>query len=216
MGRDMPGFEIRRVNGKTLPTPRYLPVYRTRLIDGEHYVLHGYELGQWGGEPSLPKGETYGAQVIFGFFRSFVITSIEKENGVRIPQAKPLDPSIALPVPDFEKKIDASPPIGRLGLPLGTFAIIQVRAPHQAVLMESPFEVFSVNGKALPSPQLITIPNAKELEPGKTLTMHGFECGEWASQPPLPESERSRTEPVPQQPFQFFPRFILTSAPVAK
>lgn len=216
------GFLVESVNGKktdgkvgTLTDwPNSLPVHNNT---GHHYVLHGYESASWGGQPNIPRNENWGAQVIFGIYPRFVVTSVEKVDGVIANGAKPLDPKIPLAEPQFEKRLKShyctKPPIGMLGMPLGTFAIITARTPRKPSLMESPFEVTVVNGTKLDPPVIISIPNVKSTNGDEVLTIHGFETGEWTSQPDLPDSEYSHSLPQPQKPFQYFPHFVVTSLP---
>ena len=216
--RDMPGFEIREVNGKTLTAPRYIPIYHTPMIDGHSYVLHGYETGEWNGTPHMmPQSEDLPRlQILFGFSRNFVVTSVEKVDGVKTPDAKPLDPNSPLPNPDFETKVNTAPAIGVLGLPLGTFAVIQAHSTEHFPatvnrLMVSPFDIDSVNGKRLDSQRVLSIPAVAATRDGERVTLHGYEAGYWGGGPKLPHSEDPTDGKMVQQFFQFYPQFNLTS-----
>ena len=213
-------FVVESINGKKVEHelriqtdwPSQLP---DKCVPGNRYVLHGYESGKWQGQPDgLPKGEplgwTQGAGFVFDHI--FSVTSVEQVNGVTVADARPLDPKVGLFEPDFDAKPDDARPIGILGLPLGTFAIIEVHPPPQGhfLLMERPFQVDSVNGKPLTEAHYLTIRNVPWKQGGPRVTLRGFEAGEWASQPDLPKSENP-SGPVPQQPFRFYCDFVVTT-----
>jgi hypothetical protein len=218
-GQGPHGFSIEGVNGKRpdgelgiwTEWPNSLPVHNN---PEHHYRLHGYETAGWyGSTPNLPKSEIWVVQLVFGYMSNFKVTSVETIDGKTVEGAKPLNPKVPLVEPKFVKQLspyEIKPPIGKLGLPLGTFAIIQAHAPKQLLLMESPLEVIVVNGKKLDLPVIISVPNVDAPKGDTTITLHGFEAGEWASSPVLPKSENP-SGTLAQQPFQFYHRFELTS-----
>jgi hypothetical protein len=200
-------FDVTAVNGKTTDRPIRIHVewpskdadYRT---EGMKYTLHGFEIGGW------HSGIATDSRLPFSFARKFVISSIEKRHGAAVSVARPVDPNFALAQPNFSLKPDDKPPVGGLGLPLGTIATIKVHRPEKAFLMENPFEVESVNGVPAPPNMLITVRNLKAL-PGESVKLRGFETGEWISQPwRAPKGEFDFS---PQAPFQFFDRFVVIS-----
>lgn len=209
----LPGFEIHKVNGVKLNQLRHIPVDGSKLIDGKTYVLHGYEIGEWAGQPSLPTDEDFPSQIAFCFLTRFEVTSVEKVNGDPAAGARPVDPRVPLVSPDFPATIHPKPPLGALGLLLGTFAVIEVKAPKHPVMMENPFEVTEINGKRPAKPFQLTIKGLPPLKGDAHATLHGFEVGGWTNTPVLPESEQPRNAPQVQQPFQFFSTFVLTSPP---
>jgi hypothetical protein len=187
-----------------------------KRVVGKHYLLHGYETAKWAGSPGLPAAENANqAQAVFGFFHRFVVTSIEKVDGVTVPEALPLDPKVPLAEPKIADQMDESkPPVGVLGLPLGTFAIINAHSPppDQEVLLESPFEVEKVNGLHLKHPPTLIIRDVPTTAGNAQITLHGYEVGEWANEPNLPKSERPHGNQA-QQGFQFYHVFVVTSQP---
>ncbi len=211
-------FVVESINGKKVDRDaRIMTDWPSRLpdkrISGKRYTLHGYEMGKWEGQPDglprdEPSGWTQGAG--FPFQHIFAVTSVEKVDGVTVADARPLDPKISLARPDFAAKPDNVRPIGILGLPLGTFAIIQAHSPSRAVMLESPFEVDRVNGKPLDNPPILIIRGVPETKGDERVTLHGFEAGAWKSEPALPKSENPSGIEV-QQSFQFFHEFVVTS-----
>jgi hypothetical protein len=210
-------FVVGRINGKKVEGglrimtdwPSQLPDKR---ISGKRYVLHGYEKGKWEGQPDgLPREEPLGwtQQAGFSFQHIFAVTSVEKVDGVTVADARPLDPGVPLAQPDPTAKPDDVRPIGVLGLPLGTFAIIQAYTPPHPMLLESPFGVSQVNGIPLHNQPVLSIRGVPETKGNEIVTLHGYEAGEWESDPDLPKSENpSGTEA--QQPFQFHHEFVVT------
>jgi len=214
------GFAIESINGEKLGGEIHLRTewpssLEKRNVPGKRYVLHGYEVGNWGGEPTgLPKDEPYTGQAAgFSFSHEFIVTSIEKMDNVTVADARPLNPKVPLTKPNFNAKPDTKPPVGILGMPLGTFAIIQARAPRPPLLMESPGEVVIVNGKTLDPPLVVSIRNFKAPKDNALVTLHGFEVGEWGGEPVLPASENPPNQSRAQKAFGFVPRFLITSPP---
>ena len=190
--------------------PSQLPDKR---IPGKRYVLHGCETGKWEGQPDgLPRDEPLGWTQGGGFTSQhiFAVTSVEKVDGVTVADARPLDSQVPLAQPDFAAKPGRVRPIGVLGLPLGTFAIIQAHTPERPVLLESPFKVDRVNGKPLDSPPILITRGVPETKGNERITLHGFEAGSWESDPHLPKSENPSGNEA-QQPFQFYHEFVVTS-----
>ena len=211
-------FVIESINGKKVERdlrimtewPSQLP---DKCIAGKRYVLHGYEKGTWEGQPDgLPRDEPSGwtQQAGFLFRHIFAVTSVEKIDGVTVADARPLDPKVPLAQPDLAAKLDNVRPIGVLGLPVGTFAIIQAHTPSRPVMLESPFEVDRVNDKTLNDPPILIIRGVPETKGDERVTLHGFEAGAWESEPALPKSENPSGTEV-QQPFQFYHEFVVTS-----
>jgi hypothetical protein len=190
--------------------PSQLP---DKKIPGKRYVLHGYEKGKWEGQPDgLPKDEPLGwtQQAGFSFDHIFVVTSVEKVDGVTVAGARPLDPKVPLAQPKLADRPDNVRPIGVLGLPLGTFAIIQARTPHRIVNMGSPFEVDRVNGKPLDNPPTFLIRGVPETKGDERVILHGYEAGAWECEPVLPKSENP-SGAMGLVPFHFDHEFIVTS-----
>ena len=214
-------FFIESINGiKVEHDLRIMTEWPSQLPDkriaGKRYVLHGYERGKWEGQPDgLPKNEPLGwtQQAGFSFQHMFAVTSVEKIDGVTVADARPLDPKVPLAKPNFEAKRDDKRPVGALGLPLGTFAIIQARTPVRPIMIGSPFEIVNVNGKPLKNPQILTIYGVPDAKGNELITLRGFETGAWASEPDLPKSEtgRSSSSPLVQTPFRFFAEFVPTT-----
>ena len=209
---------VEKVNGQTPPREVGLQtdwpsLLNDKRIPGKRYVLHGYESGQWEGQPDgLPNGETSGRTQggRFVFTRTFVVTSVEKVDGVTVADARPVDPEVPLAVPDFAAKPDNVRPIGVLGLPLGTFAIIEARSSAGIVLLASPYDVLAVNGQPVDQPRILTIRDVPAARGIGRLKLHGYEVGAWKSDPDLPKSENP-SGGRSQQPFQFYHSFMVTS-----
>jgi hypothetical protein len=213
-------FVIESINGKKLEHevrimtnwPSQLPDKR---ISGKRYILHGYEGGEWAGQPDgLPGGEHSGWTQSGGFLfqQIFAVTSVEKVDGVTVAEARPLDPKVPLAEPHFAAKPDDPRPIGLLGLPLGTFAIIEVHSPKE-VMMEMPFVIDAVNGVHMKSPRSIFIPELTLPKNTEEATVRGFETGQWAGDPVLPKSEFPSAAPLAQTQtsFGFSTQFVLTT-----
>ncbi len=213
-------FLVRSINGKKLDRETHVNTEWSaqlpdKKVSGDDYVLHGYEAGSWGGTPdNLPAGEPGETQSACFFFQPvFVVTSIEKINGVPTTDARPLDPYVRLARLQTDTstgQMTYKRPVGILGLPLGTFAFIQIHTPRNAPLSESPFEIESVNSAPVPSSRIISIPGFTMPKNATRETLRGFETGGWAGNPPLPRSENP-SGTVGQKPFQFFHRFVVTS-----
>jgi hypothetical protein len=183
-----------------------------KKIPGRHYVLHGWEAGTWAGQPTgLPANEPGHVQLAGFFFQhTFVVSSVEKVNGVTVADAKPLDPTVPLETPVASPvPTESAPPIGQLGLPLGTFAVIEVQKPAHPLLMANPYAVVRVNGVDVDPPRVISIPDLKSTTDERTV-LRGYETGAWANDPSLPKSENPSGMQA-QAPFQFFREFIMTS-----
>lgn len=179
-----------------------------KLTAGTNYVLHGYEVGKWEGQPDgLPASATSGITQGGGFFLQpiFVVTSIEKINGATAPDAKPVDPNVPLAKPDFSTAPPGVRPVGVLGLPLGTYAVIKAHK-SKPLMMEDPFVLESVNGVPTKEGTCITIPGVKSAV-DESVTLRGCEAGEWGSTPELPKSEDPEMGRGAQQSFQFYTKF---------
>jgi hypothetical protein len=194
--------------------PSQLPDKRTGK---RRYVLHGYEIGKWEGQPDgLPDDETVGRTQggRFVFQHEFQVVSVEKVDGVTVADAKPIDPKIPLAKPDFTKKIAATRPIGALGLPLGTYAKIHVLSPPPGQpTMEIPILVDTVNGQPVTPSRGITIPDFT-LEMNQEAALNGYEIGVWNGIPSLPKSELpSKPQPNAQgdTSFRFINQFMVIS-----
>ena len=214
-------FVVETINGKKLDHeigiwtdwPSQLPDKR---ISGKRYVLHGYEGGEWVGQPDglphdEPLGWTQGGRFVYD--PRFAVTSVEKVDGVTVADARPLDPNVPLAKSDFAVKTVHSRPIGLLGLPLGTFAIIQVHLPKGPPTMEIPILIDTVNGERMKSPRHISIPDFTFPKDTEQVTLRGFETGRWSGTPFSPKSEFPSTATVPQMDnsFGFHNEFVLTT-----
>jgi len=211
-------FYIESINGKKLEhevriMTEWSPQLPDKRVAGKHYVLHGYERGKWQGQPvGLPGGEpsgiTQGGDFIFEHI--FAVTSVEKVDGVVSANARPLNPKVPLAEPKLEAVTKVGkPPIGALGLPLGTFAIIEAHTPAQSPMIGSPFEVDVVNGQHLDKPVIITIRGVPETKGDERVTLRGYETGQWICAPFLPKSEE--LEGREQASFHFSGEFVLTT-----
>jgi hypothetical protein len=72
-------FFVEVVNGKKMDPPRILTIRDARIAGDGHVTLHGFEVGEWSGEPSLPESEVPASatkpQQPFHFGESFIVTS---------------------------------------------------------------------------------------------------------------------------------------------
>jgi len=126
------------------------------------------------------------------------------------------DSEIPVVRPHLETYRNQKDPFGNLGLPLGTFAVIEgtCHAPASDNSHHN-FTVNTVNGQKLSRPIEITTPDwGPTLKPGKRYVVHGFENGGWRGSPPLPVGESTDIwdEPLKKAPpFSFVCEFHLTS-----
>lgn len=218
-------FELHVINGKILNPYRQIAVSiqvsptQNGIEPGKFYVLHGYEGGAWAGAPRLPRGELAGCQAgpgSFGFHTQFFVSSIEKVDGSLVAGARPLDPNSPLPYPKPELYSEPKPPVGILGLPLGTFAVIEgTEKPTGMRLGPDDFVIEAINGKKLGHPAGIETEWSSEFPEkrtlGKRFILHGFERGTWMGSPDLPASETGGKLTQAQLAFQFIPHFVVTS-----
>jgi hypothetical protein len=213
------GFAVEVVNGKKMEhvvsTPTQWPSRLSKSnVIGKHYVLHGYETGSWhAGDANPAPGEEYlqSPRILFVFSTIFVVTSIEKIDGITLRNAMPVNSKVPLAVPDFASKTDEKPPIGCLGLPLGTLSIIEARASKEAITQLSPCEVLTVNGKSFDKPVALAIINIPLSASSGLLKLRGYEDGFWEGEPEMPKSEIP-TGDAPEQSFHFFERFVPLSS----
>jgi len=232
MGVGMTGFSIEKINGKPAPPNCYIQTdwpapLKSKRLDDKHYVLHGYEVGDWGGEPTgLPNDEPYSGQLAgFYFFHSFMVTSVENfkltdEDLKRLKPdpTKPLQPPSSPPQVPINYRPPPPPPLGILGLPLGTFAVIEATPCKGPIVLNDPFVlVHTVNGKKIEPPLILSV-RRDALKGDERVILHGYEVADWTGRPPLPESEPHDSPSHPHMPFQLFEQFIVTKqvTPVTK
>ena len=92
------------------------------------------------------------------------------------------------PKPNFRSSGYIQRPIGVLGMPLGSFAVIEGTVRETNMLVGSDdFVVASVNGIKPPHPVTIQLAASSaricELKPGSRYVLHGWEAGKWEGQP---------------------------------
>ncbi len=101
-----------------------------------------------------------------------------------------------------EKSVKPSfvPPFGRLGLPFGTFAVVE-GTYHPYVKVDGfprDFRIEIVNGKKLGEPVEISagilISNGRNMITGKRYLLHGYENAVWVGAPLLPPGESESIE----------------------
>jgi hypothetical protein len=204
-------FVVAKVNGVKPPRPVTIQIEYGHLQRGTRYVLHGWEAGKWEGQASgLPANATEGwtQSAHFTFQHTFEISSVETTNGVLDLHAKPVDPTVPLPQPDFTKPLEEAPPVGVLGVPIGAFIDIKAHRPERVLMMQDLYVIDSVNGVAAPKDLYLTISNVKS-QPGEVVSLHGYETAQWASEPELPKSEDPDIGREVQQGFQCFHSFRL-------
>ena len=232
-------FRVEAVNGTVVEKPFVISLIFSwspdNMKDGAHYVLHGLEQAMWGGSPPVPAGESASLDEDwrkeppvgpFGLGTYFRPTSIEKENGVLAPDARPLPPGYKLAEPHFPVP-PGKTPIGVLGLPLGTYVHITVGAPRGPV-DGIVCEVLEVNGKPVKHRTTIAVPFFGVPSGKETEVLHGFESGtwrfgltpdwEWKPRPRTSDvtagvvtSGGSRFEPGPPRKVEFDRYFTLTN-----
>jgi hypothetical protein len=216
-------FVVESINGKKVDRDLrimtdWAPQLPDKRISGNQYVLHGYERGEWGGQPDgLPKDEPSGWTQSggFSFQHIFAVTSVEKVNGVTVADARPLDHHVPLAQPNLAARTDDARPIGVLGLTLGTFAVIEVHSSKRLMMVANPLEIKTVNGKRLQFPRLLSIPGFVLPRNTEQATLRGFETGSWEGAVWLPDSEYpsnvTASRAQGQALFVFSTHFVVTS-----
>jgi hypothetical protein len=103
---------------------------------------------------------------------------------------------------------DLNPPSrvkGRLGKPLGSRLVIE-GVLAERVMMGNPLLVSVVDDEALKQPVAIEIHGKVQIEKGKQYRLEGYESGAFDSSP-----DWTAGESIPQQPFQFYSFFVVTT-----
>lgn len=190
-------FSIEKLNGKKMEPSVGIGLFdwEEKMTVGKRYVLHGYESAFWSGAPPLPPNESESIQsdwrketpLPFALRTRFWVTSIEKENGVTLPDARLLDPGFSLAEPKFGQP-PTEPPVGVLGLPLGTYVVITVGAPRGPT-KGIECEVLELNGKTVDHRTTIAVPFFEVPSGKERAVLHGFESGDWRGATSLPTSE---------------------------
>ena len=193
-------FRVEIVNGKHFDSPVEIAAVAAASNVGnmtaqKRYVLHGYENAFWTGAPPQPPGESEAIEsdgakqghLFFSLRFHFRITSIEKEDGVAVSGARPIDPGFPLDQPKPGQPIP-QPPLGVLGQPLGTYLIIIVGAPR-GTTKGIECEVLAVNGKPVAHRTTISVPFFEVPQAHEQAILRGFENGDWRGVTSLPVSE---------------------------